>query len=143
MNERSKTDKPDLNKTMRAIEELLSEYMKVKSAGNIYALLDIQDKIAMWAVRLAELCGDFKDTYNYSYFIRKINVAKKSFALIKSGSKIGAADTEALIENEEAMFEEQGNEAIAYKADLLLSQINKTLSGIQQRISHLKNEYKP
>lgn len=134
--------KPDLDQTLKKIEELLSEYMNIRNSGNITALLDVQDKIAIWGMRLAELSADYMTSYNYQYFIRKINVSKKKMQLIKLGNKIGASDAQAMVDNEEVMNVEQENESIAYKADLILKQLNKTLSSIQQRISFMKQEQK-
>ena len=134
--------KPDLDQTLKKIEGLLSEYMSIRNSCNITALLDVQDKIAIWGMRLAELSADYMTSYNYQYFIRKINVSKKKMQLIKLGNKIGASDAQAMVDNEEVMNVEQENESIAYKADLILKQLNKTLSSIQQRISFMKQEQK-
>ena len=51
------------------------------------------------------------------------------------------AETNAIVKTQEQIKNERDAEAGAYKVDLLLKQVNKVLSAMMQRISHLKNEY--
>ena len=130
----------DLDETLLKIHELLHDYVKNNTTNSIDYLLDIQDKLCIWGMRLAEITADCKTTYNYQYFIRKIHVSKQIQNLIKQGTRIGQASNSAIADNEEVFNAEQESESIAYKADLILKQLNKSLSAIQQRISHLKYE---
>lgn len=132
----------ELTEITTKMQELIKEYNQSKGTQNISLLLDIKDKICAWSFRFAELTADLKITYNDFYFIRRINVAKTRQALIKNGSTIGAADTDALIKHEESYKKEQEYESLSYKADILLRQTNVIIQAIQQRISWLKIESK-
>lgn len=132
----------ELTEIITKLEGLIKEYNQVRDSGNISVILDLKDKICAWSFRFAELAADLKITYNDFYFIRRINVAKTRQALIKNGSTIGAADTDALIKHEESYKQEQEYESLSYKADIMLRQTNIIIQAIQQRVSWLKIESK-
>jgi hypothetical protein len=130
-----------MNKTIESIERLLAEYYNKGAGQHITELLDIQDKLAIHSYRLAEMAANAKNEYNGCYFIRKISVGKNVQGLMNSRkiSKV-QAQVEADIMSEEDFKAELDAEGEAYKYDMLVSQVNKVLSAIQQRISYLKTE---
>jgi len=130
----------ELTKIINTLQAYIKEYNSIRDSGNISLILDIKDNICAWSFRFAELTADIKISYNDLYFIRRINVAKTRQALIKQGSTIGAADTDALVKHEESYKAEQEYESLSYKADLMLRQTNVIVRAIEQRISYLKFE---
>ena len=132
----------ELEEVITKLKEFISEYNKVRDSGNIALILDLKDKILGWSFRFAELTADLKINYNERYFIRKIAIAKTKNALIKSGTAIGKADVESMIEHEVEYKSEQEIEGLSYKADILLRQTNMIVRAIEQRISWLKVESK-
>lgn len=118
----------------------VNEYYKLNQGGSIEELLNIQDQIAIRSMTLAEYVSSYKVSYNGSYFIRQIGVAKSSLHHQKNGMKIGTADKQALIDNEKNYEVEQANEATAVTLDLLLRQTNVILGTMAQRISYYKQE---
>ncbi len=129
-----------LNEIIEAIQGFIKEYNDLKGSNNISAMLEVKDKICGWSFRFAELTADIKEDYNNRYFIRRIATSKTKNALIRNGSKIGTADTEAIIEHEADYKSEQQAEALAYKADLMLRQTNIIIRAIEQKVSYLKWE---
>lgn len=130
-----------MNKTIQNIEKLLAEYYINGSGQHITELLDIQDKLAIHSYRLAEMAANAKNEYNGCYFIRKISVGKNVQGLMNSRKISKAqAQVEADIMSEEDFKAELDAEGEAYKYDMLVGQVNKVLSAIQQRISYLKTE---
>ncbi len=126
--------------TLKTIESILAGYYK--GNGSIDVLLDMQDKLAVHSYRLAEMSADMKSEYNGSYFMRKITISKKTQAIIRQTKTSKAqAEVEATNTSEDLLLEELNNEAEAFKYDLLLRQVNKVLSAMQQRISYLKIEF--
>jgi hypothetical protein len=128
-------------KTIESIERLLAEYYNKGAGQHITELLDIQDKLAIHSYRLAEMAANAKNEYNGCYFIRKISVGKNVQGLMNSRKISKAqAQVEADIMSEEDFKAELDAEGEAYKYDMLVGQVNKVLSAIQQRISYLKTE---
>ena len=118
----------------------MNEYHRVRQSCSIEKLLDIQDEIAIRTLTLATFVGDYKQSYNGAYFNRRIAIAKKSIALQNKGSKMGAADSQALIDNADKYEVEQAHESTAVSLDLILRATNTILDAIQQRISFMKQE---
>ena len=127
--------------TLVEIEKILSEYFKHGSTQSIDHLLETQDRLAIHSYRLAEMAGVFQTDYNQSIFIRKINVNRQTMNIIKAKKLSKAqAQLEADLDNENLFEDELNKQGQAYTADLLLGQVNRVLSAIQQRISYLKTE---
>lgn len=128
-------------KSIEKIKEILTWYYKSGSTASIDQLIKKQDELAVWSCNLAEYCGELKGQYNRDFFIRKIEVLKEKQNLINAGSAIGKADADALIEKEMEFRQELESETNAYKADILLKQVNKVLSSFQQRIAYARQEF--
>jgi hypothetical protein len=129
-----------VSKICEEIRFWINQYHKAKDSATIEDLLNIQDEVAIRTFTLAQHVADYKVSYNGSYFIRQIGVAKSSLQHQKNGSKMGTADKQALIDNEKNYEVEQSNEATAVTLDLLLRQTNIILQTMAQRISYLKQE---
>lgn len=127
-------------KAITEIKKILNWYYKHSSSASITDLLDNQDKLSIWACNLGEFAGELFGQFNNQYLIRRIGIAKTKQALIKNGSAIGKADSEALIENEEYYRQEIQSQIDAYTADILLKQTNKVMDAMRTRISYLKTE---
>lgn len=130
--------------TLKEIETYLADYFKRGSSMAVPELLDIQDRLSIHSYRLAEMSADAKSDFNGLYFIRKIFVNRDIHNRMKAKLSKAAAtvEAEATPEAEEKMKAELEAEAEAYKFQVLLDQVNKVLSAIQQRISYLKQEHK-
>ena len=127
--------------TVKEIELILSDYFNKGSSQDIDGLLLWQDKLSIHSYRLAQMTADSKTIYNGNYFIRKITVNKQqqSMMAIRKISK-AQANLEADILSEELFKKELESEGLTYKYEMLLNQVNKILSAMQQRISYLKTE---
>lgn len=121
--------------------EIISEYDQKSQNMVIEAIMYARDRLAAQSYFLAEESSKFKNEYNEKYFTKKIEVLRSKHNLILKGHKIGAADAEAMVENEKHVKAELTAEGRAYRADLLLRQVNQVLSAMQQRISFLKLQY--
>jgi len=132
----------EATETIPEISSLVQWYYEnAKKDIAIETLLSAQDRLAGLSYSLAYYAGECKDHYNQSYFIRKIEHSRKKQAIMNGGKSATAADTEATIENEANYKDELSKEAESYQADLLLKQVNKILSAMQQRISFLKLKF--
>jgi hypothetical protein len=129
-----------VDKICNEIRYWVNQYHQAKDSASIDGLLTIQDEIAIRSFTLAQHVADYKTSFNNSYFIRKIGVAKSSLTYQKNGLKQGQSDSQALIDNADNYEIEQANEATAVTLDLLLRQTNILLQAIQQRISYYKQE---
>jgi len=126
---------------LKKIQEIVDWYYgNSKTCQDIDILLTCRDRLAVHSFRLAQIASDIKMKYNLSYFMRKVSVARKIQELTKADLAYNRAEAEALVRNESAYKEEIENEGAAYKADILLKQVNKILDALSQRISHLKAE---
>jgi len=131
----------DTGYILAQVEECILAYEEGYKTLGIDDLLNFRDKTSILAYRLAEQVADFKAEYNRSYFIRKITISKTKQGLI-SGKKyaVSKAQIEADVLHEEELKTEINNESAAFRADLLLRQLNKILESVSQRISWLKTE---
>jgi hypothetical protein len=127
--------------TVKEIELILSDYFQKGSSQDIEGLLLWQDKLSIHSYRLAQLTADSKTVYNGNYFIRKITVNKQQQSMIATRKISKAqANLEADVLSEDLFRNELESEGLTYKYEMLLNQVNKILSAMQQRISYLKTE---
>jgi hypothetical protein len=127
--------------TVKEIELILSDYFTKGSSQDIDGLLLWQDKLSIHSYRLAQMTADSKTIYNGNYFIRKITVNKQQQSMMATRKLSKAqANLEADILSEELFKKELESEGLTYKYEMLLNQVNKILSAMQQRISYLKTE---
>ena len=129
-----------MEKTLKNIKNILTWYHQSKGNQEIRDFLDRRDKLAIWSFRLAELAADLKIDYNAKYFIRKINVAKNKQAYINEKKSATVAENLATLDFQEVWDEQVQAEAEAYRADVLLKQVNKVLEAMNQRIAYMKTE---
>ena len=125
------------------IQEVIDTYEGESGTMGIEALLDVQDQLVTLSWRLAEETAEAKTDYNWSYFTRKIEVKRAQQGMIMNQKMaVNQAAIVAETENKEKFEIEVRNESICYRLDLLLKQVNKILSAMQQRISYRKDEFK-
>lgn len=103
-------------------------------------LLSNRDKLAILSFNLAELCAEAKKEYNGKRFIKKIEFSRQKQEFMTKDFTASRADVEATQGTEMQYREELEAEAIGFKYDLLLRQLNKILEAMNQRLSHLKKE---
>jgi hypothetical protein len=122
------------------IEDALDWYdLKGYKAGPD-SLIKVRDGLAIRSYYLAAIAADQKQEYNKAHFIRRIEIGRSKQALISKGSAVNKAEVSSLLENKSAYEAEMEAEAMAYKCDLLLRQVNQVLAAMQQRIAQLKVE---
>ena len=126
--------------TYQDISDILTWYEENSTKESIEAILHAKDRLAVLSFRLAEIASVSKREYNGAYFIRKINVARKTQELQKQGMAYNKADTESMLKNELFYRNEILSEARTYKDDLVLRQVNKVLDSMQQRIAFMRSE---
>ena len=122
------------------ISEVITIYNKSYKTLSIDDLLNAKDKLITLNFNLAEDVAEAKKSYNYGYYIRKINIIKAKNRYINQGTSATAAEAKALEEFAGDLKIELDREAISYRMDLLLKQSNKVVDAIQQRVSYLKTE---
>jgi len=103
-----------VSKITDEIRYWINQYHQAHGTACIDGLLDIQDEIAVRTFTLATYVADYKASYNSSYFIRKIGVAKSSLIYQKNGLKQGQSDSQALVDHADDYEVEQANEASRY-----------------------------
>jgi hypothetical protein len=123
------------------INKAIKRYEEVYQNATIDELISVLDYLSINSYYLAQLSADLKQSYNTSYYIRKINISKSVHSIINN-SKISKAQAQiqADCENEDLIKQENENEAMSFRVDLLLRQVNRILDTIRTKISYLKSE---
>lgn len=130
-------------KTFEEIEKIVTWWLSLKKDyADIEMLLYMQQKLSGHSFFLASICADYKRDYNIAYFWRKINVNKQKNTYIKEGNSAASSDAKAIERTEEELRKETDAESQAFKADLLLKQVNKIIDALRTKISYLKEEQK-
>jgi len=127
-------------KYLEAIQLLITDYSKRGDKMPPDELLKHRDKLAGAAFYFASYVGELKETYNLNYFQKKITVLRETQNLIKAGNPVNKSETDAMLQAEDLIKKELESESNAYKADLLLKQVNKILEAMSQRIAFLRKE---
>ena len=127
-------------KIIEQVSKIIEAYKKSYKTLSIDLLLNCKDKLVTLNFNLAEEVAEAKKSYNYGYYIRKINIIKAKNRYINQGTSATAAEAKALEEFAGDLKTELDREAISYRMDLLLRQSNKVVDALQQRISFLKIE---
>lgn len=125
------------------IGSLVDTYESMITSNDINQLIELQDELAIYSFRLAEISAKFKADYNKSYFIRKITHQRQIQAAINSGraTAMNKANHEADLGVQDLVERELNDESLSYKSDILLKQVNKILDSLRQKISYLKKEH--
>ena len=131
------------------MEDLLNKINELVKAYNteewvpVWRLLIIQDRLAWYSYHLAELSAKANKEANQAYYMRKIwyvhNFNKiKADVTKKITDKL--AENNAIASVKSFYQDEIEKNYTADRLKLLLGQVNRILSAIQQRISQLKQE---
>lgn len=129
-----------MDKVINEIKKHIQWYDSVGGQASIEDLLLYKDKLAVNSFYLAELAASAKTDYNKAYFLRKINVSKSKQGYVAARMAVNKAEIYASVDTELMAKDELEKEAIAYKCDLLIKQMNVIISAMQQRISFLRKE---
>lgn len=127
-------------KFISEIEKIITDYSKRGDKMGPDEILKLRDRLAASSFYFASYAGELKEVYNLNYFQKKIAVLRETQNLIKAGNPVNKSENDAMLQAEELIRKELESESNAYKADLLLRQINKVLDAMQQRISILRRE---
>ena len=123
------------------ISDMLISYENRYSTLSIDDMIRFQSKLSLLSVNLASIAAKSKGSYLRVYFERKYTFSTKKLDWIKKGSSAAKAEEQARLEigdiKEIEIQREEESDAIS----LMLRQINKVLSSVQQRISFEKMEY--
>jgi len=128
-------------KVIETITKQIDWYYSTKNRS-LDSLIELQRGLSCNSFYLASYLANMKKEYNIAYFNRKINVNRSKQGFIQNKMTLGKAEVEAIDENFMYIEEELNREAEAFKCEVLLKQVNKILSSIQQEISNLKEERK-
>ncbi|HPO06179.1 MAG TPA: hypothetical protein PLQ36_03645, partial [Candidatus Gracilibacteria bacterium] len=122
-------------------QELMNNWLLVKDSASITQKMDIQEKLAIWCVRLGEIVSQLNYIYIYSYIARKYETSVRKNAIHKNGKTMSAA--ESLVDEElgHMRTQEIENEYLADRARNFLNQANKVLATMSQNISFSKQEF--
>lgn len=123
------------------IEQLLTWYDSNCTKAQIKQLLQFNDQLSLLSVNLASICAKAKGSYLRVYFERKYTFSTKKLDWIKEGSSAAKAEEQARLEIGAIKESEIQREEEADGYNLMLRQVNKVLSSVQQRISFEKAEY--
>ena len=131
-----------MQELIKKITNLINEYNQ-ETWAPVWRLLDIQDKLCGYSFYLAEQSAQATKEANQAYYMRKIwyvhNFNKiKSDVTKKITDKL--AENNAIESVKDFYQDEIEKNYTADRLKLVLNQVNKVLSAIQQRISHLKTE---
>lgn len=127
----------------KEIESILNWYYansdKVDNPG---LFLDKRDKLSVLSYRVAQEQADYNEQFLLTEMKRKIVVAKFIDTTMSQAAKpsFNRVEIQALITAEEILDEEKTNEALTKRCSLILSQINKVLDAMNQRVSYLRKE---
>ena len=127
-------------KILDAIQKCLDWHEDNYTNTTIELLLNLQDKLALLSVNLAEMVAKSKGSYLRVYFQRKFTFSTKKLTFINANDKIGTADEKARIEIGDIKAVEIQEEEYSDLLNLKLRQVNRVLQAIQQRISYQKSE---
>jgi len=125
------------------IEDIINLYIETSDSLPIDRLLSAQDKLSGYSFAFAEMVADAKQHHNNSYFKRKVAINRGVQSILSQGitTAINKATSQVEIQNEDLLQEELDAEALTFKYDLKLKQINRILSAMSQRISFVKKEW--
>ena len=125
-------------KAIKGISKGLDWYRDHSSTATIKHLLDWQDRMSVWSVQLARICGKKKGTYLTAYFKRKLTYTNKVMTFVQDKTSHALAKEKACLQIEEEKKAEMLAEEIAYSMEKQIPQINKVLDACRQRISFMK-----
>lgn len=133
----------DINEEVKQIIIEYNQYVVEKKTNDIDLMFNILERLTTLSYFISELVINNKINYNYSFFERKIELNRaKQRILQEKKTSVNKAEIEANIEVEELYYKEIQQEAIAYKYETLLSQINVIISVLKTKISYLISEKK-
>ena len=133
-----------MNNPIEEIQEMIEYYESIYDKISIDQAMRFQDKLSVYSFYLADELAGYKQQYNDFHILRKLEFNRKKQALIsKESYPVSKAEAEA---NTTELFEkyykrESEFESVGYRLDLLLKQVNRILSSVQQRVSYLKLEF--
>jgi len=122
------------------IHEKINKYETLYETASIDWLLQAQDWFSIQNCRLSDLVADIKHEYNTYYYNRKISIAQATQSLMNEGATKGKAENNSLVENKDLLKSELDSQALAYRIELLMKQVNILINSINQRVSYLKSE---
>lgn len=123
----------NLNRT----KELMVEYEK---SVHIQDMFRIYEKLSLYSVFLGENLSELKKQYNKAYFQRKISLSR-SFISNRSQKISERTSLEMATESNASLLEtELEAEALAYRLETFLRQVNKVMEAMRSRISFEKQE---
>ena len=136
----------DVNQSTRLlldIEDLITDYQENSEGHSLPILLNMQDQLSGMSFTFAELVAEAKHQHNNTYFKKKVVINRAVQHIVKKGLEkaINKATVMAETENEDILQAELDAEALTFKYDLKLRQLNRVLQAIQQRISFVKKEW--
>ena len=129
-----------MSDTLEQIRKDIDFYHSNAKEISVDKLLKLKTHLTTLNYYLAEQVADMKESYNNSYYIRKISISKTKNAYVNKSYAATKAESIATEEEAEKLETELNNEALANRLDLLLKQSNKIVEDITQRISVLKQE---
>lgn len=125
------------------IEQIITHYSENSATIPLDRLLVAQDKLSGYSFAFAELVANAKQNHNNQYFKKKVAINRGVQHLVASGIEkaVNKATSKVEVQNEDLLQAELDAEALTFKYDLKLKQINKVLQAMQQRISFVKKEW--
>jgi len=125
------------------VQTIIDWWHEFNDAGTVEDKLTRQNELAVLSWYLAKESADAKTKYNVDAFMRNINTDRTTQKLIEEKSMTKAkAEIDARLINREYYEEYLQSQAYAYKLDILIKQVNRILSAMQQTISYDKEELK-
>lgn len=124
-------------KVINKIKKLIIEYEKEQELSNI---VNMYEKLALYSIFLAEQLSEYKNSYNSSYYKRRISISHSYINNKAEKITDKLALEKANIENEELLKQELELESITIRLDNFLKQVNKILEAQRTKISYLKSE---
>jgi hypothetical protein len=129
-----------MKQTLEIIKLIIDQYEKDSHNLSIERLLRAQDRLSTRSYYLAEICSDYRDNKNSSFYAYDNALNSSEYNYAQEGEKTLSAKNKARYDNIKLKDDMMVSENIYKRLKMLLLQVNRILSSIQQRISYLKAE---
>ena len=131
-----------IENSLTVISEIVEDYQERFQSMTINDLIEVQTLLATHSFYLAELTAQQMTDHNKFYWNRKVEISRKTLDIMRNKVAKNRAELEAMEDERiiELYREEMRREAEANRCKLILQQVNRILSALQQQISHKRKE---
>lgn len=123
------------------VESIITWWYENSQTASIEEKIRKQDELSVYSWYLAKDSADLKKDYNVDAFMYSINVDRITQRIIEEKKLSKAkAEIDSKLINKDLYEKYLSSQALSYKLDILIKQVNRILSAMQQNISYDKTE---